>query len=60
MIDDDGWIRGDEGELLMWIPLTHRPNLHRPRNIWVAGKHETRLDLSNFVRGRSWTSCIDS
>ncbi|KAH8988070.1 hypothetical protein EDB92DRAFT_1071014 [Lactarius akahatsu] len=60
VIDDDGWIRSDKHELLMWIPPTHRANLHRPRNIWVAGEHETRLDLSNFVHGHSWTSCIDS
>ncbi|KAH8980781.1 hypothetical protein EDB92DRAFT_1882621, partial [Lactarius akahatsu] len=60
VIDGDGWIRGENHELLMWIPLAHRANLHRPRNIWVAGEHETRLDCSKFVHGRSWTSCIDS
>ena len=59
VIEDDGWIRGNKRELLMWIPLPHRPNLHRPSNIWVSGKNESRLDLSNFVHGRSWMSCMD-
>ncbi|KAH9055540.1 hypothetical protein EDB87DRAFT_1640164 [Lactarius vividus] len=60
VIDEDGWIRGSKGELLMWIPPPHRANLHRPSNIWVAGEHETRLDLSTFVHGQSWTTCINT
>jgi DNA-binding beta-propeller fold protein YncE len=60
VIDNDGWICGNKGELLMWIPPLHRPCLHRPSNIWVAGKHETRLDLSDFVHGHSWMRCIES
>ena len=58
VIDTEGWIHGNEGELLMWIPPLHRRSLHRPSNIWVSGKHETHLELSNFVHGRSWTSCV--
>ena len=57
VIGPEGWIHGIEGELLMWIPPLHRPGLHRPSTIWVAGKHKTHLDLSNFVHGCSWTSC---
>lgn len=60
VIDEDGWICGNEGELLMWIPPVYRKNLHRPSNIWIAGKNETRLDLSKFVHGCGWKSCIDS
>jgi WD40 repeat protein len=60
VIDDDGWICGNKGELLMWIPPLHRTGLHRPSTIWVVGKHETRLDLSKFVHGRSWMRCFDS
>src|SRR6266702_625637 len=60
VINSDGWICGNKRELLMWIPPMHRAHLHRPRNIWVAGEYETRLDLSNFVHGCSWMSCIDS
>jgi len=60
VINDDGWICGNKCELLIWIPPLHRAHLHRPHNIWVGGDYETRLDLSNFVHGRSWMSCIDS
>ena len=59
VIDEDGWICGNKGELLMWIPLLHRRCLHRPSNIWIVGKHVTNLDLSNFVHGHAWMNCID-
>jgi WD40 repeat protein len=60
VIEDDGWIRGNKGELLMWIPIVHRTSLRRPSNIWVSGKNETRLDLSKFVHGGRWMTCMDS
>ena len=58
-LESEGWITGDEGALVIWIPQIHRSSLHRPANIWVAGPHETRLDLSRFVHGRNWVTCID-
>ncbi|KAH8985382.1 hypothetical protein EDB92DRAFT_1883068 [Lactarius akahatsu] len=60
VINEEGWICGSKDELLMWIPQTHRANLHRPSTIWVAGEYETRLDLSTFVHGQSWTTCINT
>ena len=60
MINKEGWICGSKGELLMWIPDTYRAHLHRPSNIWVSGKYETRMDLSTFVHGQSWTTCIST
>jgi len=60
IINDEGWICGSNDELLVWIPLIHRAHLHRPSNIWVAGEHETRIDLSTSVHGPSWTTCIDA
>ncbi len=63
-INNEGWICGSNDELLMWIPPSHRAGLHRPGNIWVSGlvsgEHETCLDLSTFVHGRSWNTCIDT
>jgi WD40 repeat protein len=53
-IDNDGWLHGEENELVLWIPELHRPCLHRPSTIWIAGKHETRLDLSDFAYGLNW------
>ncbi len=58
VVDDEGWICGSKGELLMWIPLNHREHLHRPSTIWISGEHETRLNVSNFKHGRSWATCI--
>ena len=60
VLNEDGWICGNEHKLLMWIPPAHRAGLHRPSNIWVASENETRLDLSKFVHGHRWTSCIGS
>jgi len=60
MINDEGWIRGKKGELLMWIPSVHRKCLHPPSTIWISGKRATILNLSNFVHGCSWVTCIDT
>jgi hypothetical protein len=60
LIDDEGWICGSKGELLMWIPSVHMEYLYRPSTIWISGKRGTTLNLSNFVHGRGWASCIDT
>jgi WD40 repeat protein len=57
VISVDGWISAADGKLLIWIPGQHRKCLHRPSNIWIAGKNETHLDLSQFVHGKNWSSC---
>ena len=59
-INDEGWICGSNNELLMWIPPLHRAGLHRPGNIWISSKHETLLDLSTFVHGHIWSTCINA
>ncbi|PPQ89185.1 hypothetical protein CVT25_001153 [Psilocybe cyanescens] len=57
-IDSDGWIRGDHGELLLWIPSLHRPGLYRPNfPTRIIGRNQTRLDTSNFVHGSNWAAC---
>jgi WD40 repeat protein len=60
LINDEGWICGSKGELLMWIPSVHRKYLHRPSTIWVSGQSGTSLNLSTFVHGRSWATCINA
>src|SRR6266702_3938593 len=59
-INHEGWICSSKGELLVWIPPIHRACLHRPSNIWLAGKYETHIDFSTLVHGRSWTTCINT
>ena len=56
--DDEGWICGRKGELLMWIPSEHMEHLRRSSTI--SGKPGTSLNLSNFVHGRSWATCINT
>jgi WD40 repeat protein len=58
LIDSDGWIYGlgEKKELYLWIPELHRQCLHRPSTIRIVGKHETRLDLSNYVHGSNWAT----
>ena len=56
-IDGDGWMRGLDGELLFWVPLRHRANLHRPGNTWTIGPYSTRLNFGNARWGKDWTQC---
>jgi WD40 repeat protein len=59
-IDGDGWICGEQKELLLWIPALHRTGLHRPSTVWIAGvRHETVLDFSKFVHGSDWGRIYD-
>jgi hypothetical protein len=56
LVHRDGWMCGEAGELLFWIPQIHRPYFHRSNTVWIAGRQETLLDLSNFVHGSNWTT----
>ncbi len=60
MINKEGWICGSKGELLMWIPRMHRAYLHHLGVIWITSAYETYIDLSTFVPGQSWATCIDT
>jgi WD40 repeat protein len=60
VINDEGWVCGRKDELLLWIPSVHREYLHRRSTIWISGERGTTLNLSNFVHGRSWATCIDT
>jgi WD40 repeat protein len=55
VINNDGWMCGEEGELLLWIPEIHRPYFLRSNTVWIAGQNETWLELANFVHGSNWT-----
>ena len=59
-MNDEGWVCGSNGELLMWIPPLHRAGLHRPSTVWVSAEHKTHLDLSKFKHGSSWSTCINT
>jgi len=53
-----GWMLGSNSELLFWVPPTLRAGLLRPGNTLFIGEPvATRLDLSSFVHGESWSLC---
>jgi WD40 repeat protein len=57
---EKGWIEGEQGELLFWVPPENRAGLWVPDILAVVGEHPTTLDLSCFVHGESWTGCYKS
>ena len=54
----DGWMVGQDDELLFWVPLEHREDLCPP-HIGMFGGRPTKVDLSRFRCGSKWTECID-
>ncbi|KAH9942069.1 hypothetical protein B0H21DRAFT_529688, partial [Amylocystis lapponica] len=53
----NGWILGENQELLLWIPPIYRKGLWHPRNTLIIGTAITKLDFSHFVHGTSWVKC---
>jgi len=54
----DGWVMGQDHELLFWVPLEHRNVLCLPHVEMIWGR-PTKVDLSRFRYGSKWTECID-
>ena len=55
---DDGWVKGENGEPLFWVPIHHHLSLHRPNNTRVIGpNNETRINLTNARLGDNWSEC---
>ena len=56
-VDYDGWVKGENDELLFWVPECHRVSLHRPNNTRVVGPNETRINLTKARLGDKWAEC---
>ena len=56
-VDDNGWVKGENGELLFWVPPRHRFCLRKPNNTRIIGPNETQLDFENARWGEDWTEC---
>ena len=54
----DGWMVGQDDELLFWVPLEHREDLCLP-HIEMIGGRPVKMDFSRFRYGSKWTECID-
>ena len=55
---NDGWVVGQDDELLFWVPLEHRQDLCLPHVEMIWGR-PTKVDLSRFRYSSKWTECID-
>jgi len=58
-LDDEGWITGPLGELLIWVPTEYRKYLPlHPCRIHIAARGiNIVVGDSGWNRGESWTSC---
>jgi hypothetical protein len=57
----DGWVLGPDSEILFWVPPTLRIGLLRPGSkLFIGEAIATRLDLTSFVHGESWSLCKES
>ena len=54
----DGWMVGQDDELLFWVPLEHRDVLCLDYAETTWGR-PTKVDLYKFKFGSEWTECID-
>ena len=58
--DEDGWVKGESGELLFWVPRIHRCSFYGPRSLIVIGQHQTRVNYSHVQFGEDWIKCYTS
>jgi hypothetical protein len=57
----DGWVLGPDSELLFWVPPTLQTGLLRPgTELFIGEAIATKLDLTSFVHGESWSLCKKS
>ena len=54
----DGWMVGQNNELLFWVPSEHRRVLSLPHAEMIL-ERPTKVNLSHFKFGTKWTKCID-
>jgi hypothetical protein len=50
-----GWILGSNGQLLFWVPPWNQTGLWHPRNTAIIGVQPTKLDVSQFTHGSTWS-----
>ncbi|KAL4081514.1 WD40-repeat-containing domain protein [Scleroderma yunnanense] len=55
----DGWIRGQNGQLLLWIPVPMRLQFFTIGTQLVIPRG-CELDLSTMAHGKNWHECFDN
>ncbi|KAJ8597150.1 WD40 repeat-like protein, partial [Rhizopogon salebrosus TDB-379] len=54
-MNEEGWVMGPEGRLLLWIPISLYPLIYAPCNTLVISDFDiSQLDLSRFAHGSAW------
>ena len=57
-LQDDGWIVGPNGKLLLWVPPAYRSlYFYTPRTNLILPKGGPELDLSSMAHGPNWHQC---
>ncbi|KAG6329496.1 hypothetical protein ID866_9593 [Astraeus odoratus] len=56
-LNNDGWITGPGGKLLLWIPGYYHAFLYSPKNALVIPRGGPELNLSMMVHGHEWHDC---
>ncbi|KAG2337953.1 WD40 repeat-like protein [Suillus weaverae] len=57
IVNEDGWVVGPDGRLLLWIPLNFHPLIYVPGNTLVIPNHASQFDLRYLAHGTSWHMC---
>jgi WD40 repeat protein len=55
--NEEGWVEGPEGHLLLRIPVDFHQSVYIPGDTLVIPSHTLQLDLSHFAHGTSWSKC---
>jgi len=54
----EGWLLGEAGELLIWVPEDYRANIQLPSCKLLISEHRVELNTPNDWRhGDNWTEC---
>ncbi|KIO01539.1 hypothetical protein M404DRAFT_1002965, partial [Pisolithus tinctorius Marx 270] len=60
LLHHDGWIRGPQGRLLLWIPTSlQTPFYSMHTKLIIPSGCCVELDLSEMVHGNKWQECFN-
>ena len=55
---NDGWLRGRNNELLLWVPPEYRPHLQLFPQVQSFRQGMVIPDFYNAAHGTSWADCF--
>ena len=54
----DGWIKDEDGNLLIWVPDEYRAYLWSPGTLVLVGRDPIDINFRNAYHGTDWTKCV--